>query len=144
MATIFNHAFTAAETTQLSNVWQLGRNGTFKKPRSLFIQGSFVYGSGGSSVDAWVQTSFDGGNSWWDVAQFSFVQTTARRGYNLSALTPKASILTPTDGALSANTSVDGIIGPLWRVKYTSVVLYAATTLIIDVDSDIQFTPKIQ
>jgi hypothetical protein len=43
---------------------------------SAALQCSFVYGSGGISIDAYVQTSIDGGNAWIDVAQFHFLTTT--------------------------------------------------------------------
>jgi hypothetical protein len=44
--------------------------------------------------------------------------------------------VTPTDGALASNTAVDGIIGPLLRVKYASVGTYGGgTTFAIDVSS---------
>jgi len=43
-------------------------------------------------------------------------------------------IATPTDGALTANTAVDGLLGVQWRVKWTTTGTYGAgTTLSIDV-----------
>ena len=105
-------------------------------PRNLTVQFALTYGSGGTSIDAYLQTSFDDGATWVDIAQFSATTANMTRLYNLSCLTPKTSAVTPTDGALTANTSLDGIIGPLLRVKRTTVGVYAGgTTLRVDVQS---------
>ena len=47
-------------------------------PESLVIQANFTYGSGGTSADAWVQTSLDGGTTWTDIANFHFTTASAR------------------------------------------------------------------
>ena len=108
-------------------------------PEDVIIQANFSYGNLGASgniVNAYVQTSLDGAETWTDVANFAFGNVTARKVANLSSLTPKTSIVTPTDGSLTPNTVVDGIVGPLWRVKYTSSQVYGnvvtPTTLQID------------
>lgn len=112
------------------------------RPRSLSLQGTFTYGSSGTSVDAYVQTSFDAGVSWMDIAEFHFLTATAIRLYNLSALTAVTSIATPGDGALANNTSVDGFIGSLLRVKYKSSGIYAGgSTLTIDAAGDVRIVP---
>lgn len=104
------------------------------RAKSALIQFNFTYGSGGTSVDAYVQTSIDGGTTWIDVAQYSGTTSSQRRIYNLSALTAVTTIYTPTDGSLTANTAKDGIIGDLWRVKFTSVGTYAgSTTMVVNV-----------
>jgi hypothetical protein len=132
MPNLLTQAFTAAQSAQLGPVVQF-REGI---PRNVLLQANFTYGSGGTSVDAWVQTSVDGGTTWCDVANFHFTTSSARRLFNLSSVTPVTSIATPTDGALAANTAVDGLIGTQMRVKWTSVGTYAAsTTLAIDVST---------
>jgi hypothetical protein len=106
----------------------------------VILQGNFIYGSGGTSVDAWVQTSIDGGATWCDVANFHFVLASLRQIANLSSLTPVAPY-TPTDGTLAANTVKDGLIGDRWRVKYTSVGTFGGNTqLMIDLSAG-GFTP---
>jgi hypothetical protein len=101
---------------------------------NLTIQANFVYGSGGTTVDAYVQTSFDGGATWTDIANFHFTTASARKIINLSSLTPVTTQATPTDGSMAANTAVDGLIGSQLRVKYGSSGTYAGgTTLEIDV-----------
>jgi hypothetical protein len=103
-------------------------------PDAMTIQCNFTYGSGGTSADAWIQTSFDGGTTWVDVAECGFLLASAIKMYNLSGLTPVTTAYTPTDGSLGANTSKDGLLGTLFRVKYTTVGTYAGgTTLKIDV-----------
>lgn len=106
-------------------------------PRNLAVQGNFTYGSGGTTVDAWLQTSIDGGQTWIDIAQFHFTTSSARFVYNLNGQTPVTTEYTPTDGTLASNTSKDGILGSQFRVKYSSTGTYAGgTSLSIDVNSD--------
>lgn len=126
---------TTAASAQLSSIFQLrGSPGQHPLPTNLLVQGTFSYGSGGTSADAWLQTTIDGGVTWTDVANFHFTTSSARFVYNLSSATPVTTEYTPTDGTLSANTAKDGVIGSMWRVKYTTVGTYAGgTTLRIDV-----------
>jgi hypothetical protein len=105
-------------------------------PTSLAIYATFAYGSSGTAVDAYVQTSFDGGTTWTDIAQFHFTTAAAKRMYNLSRSTVVSSIATPGDGALSSNTSVDGLLGSHYRVKWSSSGTYAgASSLAVDVSA---------
>ena len=102
-----------------------------QRPVSLTLQANFTYGSGGTSADAYVQTSLDGGSTWTDIAEFGFTTSSARKAFNLTnaAVT---SVATPGDGALTANTCVNGFLGSLYRVKYVTVGTYAGgTTLVI-------------
>ncbi len=55
-------------------------NGT---PREITIQANFTYGSGGTSVDAYVQSSVDNGVTWFDIANFHFTTSSAIRQFNL-------------------------------------------------------------
>ena len=106
-------------------------------PRSLAVQANFAYGSGGTAVDAWLQTSLDVGKTWIDIAQFHLTTAAARYVYNLNSQTPVTAEYAPTDGALAANTAKDGIVGPLFQVKYQSTGTYGgATALSIDIAAD--------
>ncbi|ANM12051.1 hypothetical protein [Rhizobium sp. N324] len=106
-------------------------------PSNLAIQAKFAYGSGGTSVDAYVQTSLDGGATWIDIAEFNFTTSAATKIFNLSALTAKTTAAVPTDGSLAANTAVDGILGSQFRLKVVSVGTYAgATRLDVDIATD--------
>jgi hypothetical protein len=106
-------------------------------PRNLTVQANFTYGSGGTTADAYLQTSLDGGVTWCDIAQFHFTTASLRKVFNLNAQTPVTTQATPSDGSLAANTSVDGILGRLFRVKYVTTGTYAGvTTLSIDIATD--------
>lgn len=97
-------------------------------PRNLAVEAQFTYGSGGTTVDAYLQTSFDGGASWVDVCNFHFTTSTANALYNLSSATPVTTQRTPTNGTISANTSVDGALGPRFQVQVQSTGTYAGGT----------------
>jgi hypothetical protein len=124
---------TTAQAAQVSPSFQLrGSPAQSVLPASLTLQANFTYGSGGTSTDAWVQTSLDGGATWCDVAHFTFTTSSAR---SVTSVTSSKSFTqaAPTDGTLAAGTVNDGLFGPLWRVKYTTVGTYAgSTTLRID------------
>lgn len=100
--------------------------------QSLVLQCNLTYGSGGTSIDVYVQTSFDAGNTWVDIAEFSMATANYRKLYNLSSLTSVTTAYTATDGSLSANTSKDGLLGDQVRLKYTIVGTYSSSTLRID------------
>lgn len=97
-------------------------------PRNVCIEVIFAYGAGGTSVDAWIQTSIDGGATWIDIANANFTTAAASKVYNLSSLTPVTTVYTPTDGTLTANTAKDGVLGNVMRVKWTSVGTYTGLT----------------
>lgn len=121
---------TTAKSAELGPILQTRGSGF----RELTVEAVFVYGgSGGTSVDAYVQTSFDGGTTWCDVCNFHSTTSSASGIYNLSSATPVTSIATPSDGGLSANSAVDGLLGNFFRTKWTSVGTYSAgTTLSIN------------
>jgi hypothetical protein len=125
---LLNLPITTAVTAQVTPSFQI-RAGSQGSPDSITIQGNFTYGSGGTSADAWVQTSLDGGLTWCDIANFHFTTASARFIYNLSPNTVVGTQYTPTDGTLASNTSKDGIQGNIFRVKYTTVGTYATSTV---------------
>jgi hypothetical protein len=100
-------------------------------PFNVTLQAEFVYGSGGTTADAYVQTSLDGGASFFDVANFHFTTSSAKAAFNLSSLTPVTTQLTTFDnGSLASNTAVDGILGDQWQVILTTTGTYGGTTTI--------------
>lgn len=106
-------------------------------PRGLLAQANFVYGSGGTTVDAYLQTSLDGGLTAIDIAQWHFTTASARKVYNLNSQTAQTTQITPADGALSSNTAQDGVLGPMYRVKYVTTGTYAGnTSLAVDIACD--------
>jgi hypothetical protein len=126
MTILLNVPITTAVTASVTTPEQF-RDGD---PQAAIIQGTFTYGSGGTTADAWVQISVDEGGTWTDVANFHFTTASARFLYNLSALTPVTTEYVPTDGTLAANTSKDGFLAPLWRVKWTTAGTYAGGTIL--------------
>lgn len=99
----------------------------------LHIQQKFAYGSGGTNVTSYVQTSFDEGATWFDIAASRFTTSAATRMYTVQsgALAGTAST-TPGDAALTIDTTLQGFIGDRFRVKYISTGTYAgATTLTV-------------
>lgn len=106
-------------------------------PRNIVLQATFLYGAGGTSVDCYVQTSVDGGVSWFDIANFHFLVTAATALVNLVASTPKTTQVTPTMGTLASNTALDGLLGPMFRTYYKSSGTYSGvTSLLIDIATD--------
>jgi hypothetical protein len=106
------------------------------------IQANFTYGSGGTTVDAYFQTSLDGGTSWADVCHFAFTTSNATMAANISSDTPVTTPATLTDGTMTANTCQDGLMGQLIRMKWGSTGTYAGgTTLQVDVQAGSRIAP---
>jgi hypothetical protein len=103
--------------------------GVFALPRteSLTLQAVITVAGGGTTAKAWVQTSFDGGTTWCDIANFAFTTATAQRLYHLTAAAV-TSIATPTDGTLADNTAVNGLVGAVVRVKLTTTGTYTGAS----------------
>jgi hypothetical protein len=101
---------------------------------ALVVQSIFDYGSGGTSCKVYLQTSLDGGATWFDVAQHAFATADATKVSALNAnIAPAAQAFTPGDGALADNTVANGALGDRLRVKIVSAGTYAATTIKVDV-----------
>jgi len=124
--TLLNLAITTANTAVAGDTIALP-NGA----RSVNLLAKFTYGSGGTKTTAYVQTSLDGGATWVDIACVTFTTASANKLVNLSGLTALGTVYTPTDGSLTDDTTKDGILGDLLRVKYTTTGTYAATTLVV-------------
>jgi hypothetical protein len=121
---------TTAVTAVTGSTFQL-RFGPGAQAQNMTLQATLVYGSGGTTVDAWVQTSLDGGSTWTDVANFHFTTVAPfRLVQNVSAVTAVVAAVTAQDGALTANTAVSGMFGNQWRVKVTTTGTYAGGTVL--------------
>lgn len=117
---------TTAAAGVVSQTFDLKANGQ-KLPLSVGAQVKLTYGSGGTTVVVWIQTSFDGGTTWSDVMVFAFATASARKFGAVNrqtAVTPVA--MTDASGAADAKT--DGVVGQLWRAKYTSTGTYGGNT----------------
>lgn len=95
---------------------------------AVTVQARFAYGSGGTNCKAYVQTSLDQGTTWVDVACVVFTTATETQVFNLAALADK-SLTVPTDGTLTDDTVVGGILGDRLRVKVISTGTYVNTTV---------------
>lgn len=133
--TLLNTPVTTAVTAIVTPSFQVrpGPGGRFL-PATMALYANFAWGSAGTTADGWVQTSFDGGLTWCDVANFHFTTAIAKSILNVTSSKALVAIATApcTDGTLAVNTANDGVFGTLWRVKYTTTGTYAATTLRID------------
>lgn len=94
---------------------------------AVSLEAEFLYGSGGTSALALVQTRHDGGN-WRDIARFEFTTASATKVANLSGLLSKA---ITAYAALSTESVIDGMLGTELRAVVTSVGVYANTTLTV-------------
>jgi hypothetical protein len=92
------------------------------------ILNAFSYGSGGSGVKVYIQTSLDQGQTAIDLLCF----TAATVGKVLArSLKPDGNPVTPTDGALADDTIAAGIVlGDRLRAKVISTGTYAGNTLL--------------
>lgn len=93
-----------------------------------------TWGSGGSAVKMYIQTSFDKGNTWVDVICFTAAGAVKTRTGNLSKLTPVTTPYTPTDAALTDDTVKDGQIGDRWRCKVVVTGTYVSSTMRASLD----------
>ncbi len=102
--------------------------------KQLAIEANFTYGSGGTDLKVWIQTSLDGGEEWIDIVCFRFLTTSKRVVANVNSQTPITTVYTPTDGSLANDSVKDGILGDRLRIKKTSTGTYAGgTTLAVNI-----------
>jgi hypothetical protein len=94
---------------------------------SATIQARFTYGAGGTTCRLMIDTSYDQGLTWCEVARFAFTTANARKAVNLSGLTP---VTTHYDAsaALSDDTVKDGLLGDRLRARVTSTGSYTGDT----------------
>lgn len=102
--------------------------------RSLVAAAKFVYGSAGTTVDLYVQTSMDAGVTWIDIMNFHFTTSSATKVSKVTDAIALAAAITPGDGALTANTILDGLLGDRFKVKMVVVGAYVASTIQLDLD----------
>jgi hypothetical protein len=96
--------------------------------RALSVQAHFLYGSGGTTAKAWVQTSFDGGATWVDIINFAFTTSAERVVSSVRTDTAVGANYTATDATLADDTIKDGLLGDRIRVKWTTTGTYGGAT----------------
>ena len=116
-------------TTALAAVIRGSTSGLYGM-KSLSVEANFVYGSAGTTVDVWIQTSLDGGSNWIDIAQFAFLTTSLRTVHTvvMPAVVADRTNVTPLVGTLGDNLIQDGILGDMIRASLTTVGTYAGDT----------------
>lgn len=102
----------------------------FSSAEQIMLEAIFTYGSGGTTAKAWVQTSLDGGATWFDIANFAFTTSSASKVSVcvLNPATPLAAGTTPGSAALADNTVLNGVIGDQFRTLVTTTGTYAGGT----------------
>lgn len=115
---------TVAHQGVIGPVWTLG---TIKE---LLVQARLVYGSSGTKITVYVQTSLDQGVSWFDIMCLTFTTASAVKVSAVKAQTAVMASRTPTDGSLADDTIQDGLLGDRFRVKYTTTGTYADDSLL--------------
>jgi hypothetical protein len=115
-------AITAALPATAGTVFSIGAGAKY-----VAAQANFVYGSGGTTASVYVQTSFDNAN-WADIMEFDFATSSAIKISAVTWSTALAAAVAPSDGALTVNTILSGLIAPYLRVKYKSTGTYAGGT----------------
>ena len=93
---------------------------------ALTLEFAFGYGSGGATCSATVQTSFDGGTTWRDIARADFTTASAVKHCNLEGMLSKAMT---SYAVLNSEGVYDGVFGNMLRAVITSTSTYANTTL---------------
>jgi hypothetical protein len=96
---------------------------------SVTLDVDFKFGSTATPTgNVKVQTSFDGGSSWRDVARFDFAQASFVKHANLEFLLSKG---ITAYAALAAEGVYDGVMGPQLRVLPTWTGSYSGSTLAV-------------
>lgn len=96
----------------------------------LSMEFYFGYGSGGSTLNAWLQSSVSQGARWHDVACFSATTATMDRMLSLKR-TSDTGLWTPTNGTLANDTVASSIVlGDRLRVLLTTTGTYAGSTIL--------------
>lgn len=121
-------AIPAAGTSTTTPLVGLGETG------DLTLHWNFDYGSGGTSVTGYVQTSFDG-TTWIDIAAFRSTTADDIQILSVSAGGDVGVAPTETDGALPAGTTLSGVLGDQLRLKLVVVGTYAGSKLTLSAET---------
>lgn len=93
--------------------------------QSVTVWANFVYGSGGTSIAAVLQTSVDQSQTWIDVARFDFA-TSSRKAHATIGIFSAGAVTTL--GSLGSEGKLDNVLGDRLRVKVSSVGTYAGNS----------------
>lgn len=99
-----------------------------REARTVSVEALFLYGAGGTTCKAFLQTSMDGGATWCDIACFAFTTAAATKVASVTAMVASAAPAALTDGTLTDNTLANGILGDRIRLKMISTGTYTGAT----------------
>jgi len=128
----------ALQLTQNGSAFPIVGPGTFigdaieglEGMKSLSLQAQFLYGSGGASVLAYIQTSLDQGQTWFDIAALQFETSSGTQIINLSADDANTTPFTPSQQSLPAGTCINGVLGDRLRAVVVVTGTYGASSLL--------------
>jgi hypothetical protein len=96
---------------------------------ALSCQIRFLWGSGGTKTNVYIQSSLDQGATWFDIANIAFTTASGSEMLNLSGMTPVTTPTPPTYLTLSDNTTVNGPLGDRIQAQVVSTGTYGGSTL---------------
>jgi hypothetical protein len=113
-----------AVTTAITNTGPTAITG-LGKVRALSLVAAATVTGGGTTLKGYIQTSLDGGVTWYDIAQFAFTTASAVKGKNLDG-SAQIATATLTAGTMADDTVQHGLIGDALRFVVTSTGTYSA------------------
>jgi hypothetical protein len=96
---------------------------------ALSCQARFMYGSGGTKVNVYIQSSLDQGQTWFDIANIAFTTASGIEEVNLSGLNSLTTPTAPSYLSLADNTTFNGPLGDRLQAVVVSTGTYAGGTL---------------
>lgn len=111
---------------------EAGAEFTLDGVRFISLEAKFVRAGGGTTCKVWVQTSLDGGVTWFDIASFAFATTTANKVHSvrLDPATPITPATVPASATLTDDTVLNGILGNMFRCLFTTTGIYTGASSI--------------
>jgi len=97
---------------------------------ALSCQARFAYGSGGTQVNVYIQSSLDQGQSWFDIANIEFTTSSGVDAINLSGLNSVTTPAALTNLALANNTVLNGPLGDRLQATVVSTGTYGGGSLL--------------
>ncbi|MFY7851603.1 MAG: hypothetical protein ACOVQ6_07435 [Brevundimonas sp.] len=98
-------------------------------PSGITVDAVLAYvAASATSIKAYVQTSLDGGTTWFDIMCFAFTTASGSKYLTSLALKEVNTAVTLSQATLSDNTSINGRLGDQVRFIVTSVGTYGAGT----------------
>jgi hypothetical protein len=86
-----------------------------------------------ADYNVFVQTTLDDGVTWCDVMNFHFTTFDLVKMHAVKLNTALGANITPTDGGMSGNAILSGLIGNKIRLKYTTTDEYVGASIVVDV-----------